>query len=251
MKILLLDIETAPNKVYTWGLWKQNIALNQIDEVGYTLCWAAKWTDDKKQQIMFSSIHKDGKEKMLKEVYKLLSDADAVIHYNGTSFDIPILNQEFMVMGWTPPAPFQQIDLLRTARSKFRLASNKLDFVAGYLGLGGKVQHKGMLLWRECMEGDPKAWKQMEKYNKQDIILLENVYFVLKPWVANHPNHGLYMDHNRPMCPNCGGMVQKRGKYRSVTLTYQRFQCKSCGGWSKERYTNMDKEQRANVLKGV
>ena len=25
MKILLLDIKTAPNTVYTWGLFKQNI----------------------------------------------------------------------------------------------------------------------------------------------------------------------------------------------------------------------------------
>ena len=43
MNILLIDIETAPNKVYTWGLWNQNVSLNQIDEVGYTLCWAATW----------------------------------------------------------------------------------------------------------------------------------------------------------------------------------------------------------------
>ena len=70
MKILLLDIETAPNKVYTWGLWKQNIALNQIDEIGYTLSWAAKWYKDRK--VMFSSIHTDEKKEMLKQVYRLL-----------------------------------------------------------------------------------------------------------------------------------------------------------------------------------
>ena len=42
-KILLLDIETAPNKVYTWGLWNQNIGLSQIIQEGYLLCWGAKW----------------------------------------------------------------------------------------------------------------------------------------------------------------------------------------------------------------
>ena len=43
MKILLLDIETAPNIVHSWGLWQQNIGLPQIVKSGYTICWSAKW----------------------------------------------------------------------------------------------------------------------------------------------------------------------------------------------------------------
>ena len=46
-KILSLDIETAPAKVYCWGLWDQNIGINQIVEDGYVLCWCAKWIDKK------------------------------------------------------------------------------------------------------------------------------------------------------------------------------------------------------------
>jgi len=53
-KILFLDIESAPSRVYTWGLFNQNIALNQIEEPGYTLCWAAKWFGKKK--MLFSSV---------------------------------------------------------------------------------------------------------------------------------------------------------------------------------------------------
>ena len=30
MKILLLDIETTPMQVYAWGLWDQNISIDQI-----------------------------------------------------------------------------------------------------------------------------------------------------------------------------------------------------------------------------
>lgn len=56
MKILLLDIETAPNTVYTWGLFKQNIAINQIESPGYILCWAAKWLGD--DRMFFSSLRK-------------------------------------------------------------------------------------------------------------------------------------------------------------------------------------------------
>jgi hypothetical protein len=250
MKILLIDIETAPNKVYTWGLWNQNVSLNQIDEVGYTLCWAAKWVEH--HEMMFASIHADGKEKMLKKVYELLNEADAVVHYNGTKFDIPILNQEFLSLGWNPPSPVQQIDLLRTARQKFRLASNKLDYVAGFLGVGSKVEHKGMELWRECMAGDPTAWRKMEKYNKGDVKLLDKLYPILRPWISNHPNFGLYYNKDEPMCPNCGAThIQKRGLYRTQTLTYQRYRCSDCGTWSKDRYTNMEKARKVNVLKGI
>jgi len=32
MQILLLDIETAPNTAHVWGLWNQNVSLNQLME---------------------------------------------------------------------------------------------------------------------------------------------------------------------------------------------------------------------------
>jgi len=128
LKILLLDIETAPNVAHVWGMWQQNVGLPQLIDSGYVLCWAAKWLGD--SDVMFGSVVKDGPKRMLKRIHKLLGESDAVIHYNGTKFDIPTLNKEFLLHGIEPPAPYQQIDLLRTARSKFRFASNKLDYVA-------------------------------------------------------------------------------------------------------------------------
>lgn len=219
-------------------------------EAGYTMCWAAKWHDERK--TMFSAIWDNGKKQMLREVYKLLSEADVVIHYNGKNFDIPTLNKEFLSMGWGPPAPFQQIDLYRVARSQFKLASNKLDYVLRFLGLPGKIETKGMPLWTGCMNGDAPSQRLMERYNKGDVTKLEKVYLKVKPWIRNHPNYGLYKMSDKPICPNCGSNnLRKRGIYRTPTLTYQRHKCGDCGTWSKDRYTNMDPEQRVNVLKGV
>lgn len=250
MKILLLDIETAPHRAYVWGLWKQNVALNQIEEAGYTLCWAAKWVG--KKEMMFSSSFNDNVEKMLLAIHALLEEADAVIHYNGNRFDIPTLNQEFLKAGMKPPKSPINIDLLLTARRRFRLPSNKLSYVAEYLGVGEKVSHKGMQLWRDCMAGDRNAWKTMERYNKQDVTLLEAVYEKLLPWIPNHPNHALFTDKDVPVCPNCGSFhLQRRGFYHTKTLSYQRFQCQSCGAWSRERLTNLSLEKKRNVLVGV
>ena len=43
MKILALDIETAPAVVYTWGLFDQRTGLEQIISQPRMLCFAAKW----------------------------------------------------------------------------------------------------------------------------------------------------------------------------------------------------------------
>ena len=230
MKILLLDIESSPNTAHVWGLWQQNVSINQLMESSYVLCYAAKWLGEK--EVKFDSVHQSKPKTMLKGIHGLLNDADAVVHYNGTKFDIPTLNKEFLLHSFNPPSPYKQIDLLRVVRSNFRFPSNKLDYVAQRLNLGKKHEHEGHELWVKCMNGDKDAWKRMEKYNIQDVVLLENLYRHLLPWIKSHPNHNLFSDGH--VCPNCGSSsVQKRGTAISATGTYQRYQCRSCGTWSQ------------------
>jgi DNA polymerase elongation subunit (family B) len=227
MKILLLDIETAPHMAAVWGLWNQNVATSQLLKPGYTLCWAAKWYHEK--EILFDSIQ-SGHKSMIRRIHRLMSESDVIVHYNGLKFDIPTLNREFLVLGLNPPAPSAHVDLLRVARRRFRLASNKLDFVAKSLGFKGKEQHKGFELWLECMARKPEAWDTMERYNTQDVVLLEQVYDRLKPWIQSHPSHSAYEDAT--VCPNCGSEKrQSRGFAMSRTLKYRRFQCGGCGTW--------------------
>jgi hypothetical protein len=213
-----------------WGLWQQNVSINQLMESSYVLCYAAKWYGEK--EVMFDSVHKSRPKTMLKGIHGLLNDADAVVHYNGTKFDIPTLNKEFLLHSFNPPSPYKQIDLLRVVRSNFRFPSNKLDYVAQRLNLGKKHEHEGHELWVKCMNGDKDAWKRMEKYNIQDVVLLENLYSHLLPWIKSHPNHNLFSDGH--VCPNCSSSsLQRRGTAISATGTYQRYQCRSCGTWSQ------------------
>jgi hypothetical protein len=235
LKILLLDIETAPNLVHVWGLWQQNVGLNQILDSGYVLCWAAKWYGD--DDVMFDSVYRSKPKAMLLRIHKLLEEADAVIHYNGTKFDIPTLNKEFLLYELTPPAPYKQIDLLRTARSQFKFPSNKLDYIAQSLKLGQKVKHRGHELWIQCMAKNNEAWGEMEEYNKQDVVLLEKVYDKLKPWIKGHANHGTYEDGL--CCTNCGSISYKRSGYAyTAAHKYQRYVCKDCGTWFRASQVN-------------
>jgi RNase_H superfamily len=232
MRILLLDIESAPNTAHVWGLWKQNISISQLLVSGYVLCFAAKWLEEDK--VFYFSVKKHGKKKMLKAAHKLLSEADAVIHFNGTRFDIPTLNKEFLLNEMAPPATFQQIDLLKTARKQFKFPSNKLDYLAQVLGVGKKIKHAGHELWVKCMAGDLLAWEEMETYNIQDVYLLEKVYFKLQPWIMNHPSHAVFAEAD--ICSNCGGHnLQKRGFSYTQAMKYQRYQCQDCGTWMRSK----------------
>jgi DNA polymerase elongation subunit (family B) len=181
---------------------------------------------------MFDSVFKSTPKNMVKRIHKLLDEADVVIHYYGSRFDIPVLNKEIIMHGMTPPAPYKEIDLLKTVRSKFRFTSNKLDYVAQRLGLG-KKHETDFKLWVDCMNKDPKAWKKMERYNRQDVKLLEKLYVKLLPWIKGHANHNLY--GKSLVCPNCGSSkMQKRGVATTATLRYTRYQCTGCGRWSRD-----------------
>ncbi len=242
MRTLLLDIETAPHLATVWGLWQQNVGITQVLESGYTLCWSAKWHGDR--EVLFDSVQKSGARRMVKRIHRLLNDADEVVHYNGLKFDIPTLNREFLLHDLAPPSPARQVDMLRTVRSRFRMASNKLDFVARELGIGSKTHHKGHELWLGCMNGDAASWRTMERYNRNDVVLLEKLYDRLIAWRKPGVNRSVEAGHL--CCPNCGS---QKGQHRGVAYTaagsYPRIQCTGCGTWYRGNF------QRRTPTRGV
>lgn len=252
IKMLHIDLETRPLIVYAWGLFKQTMSIKHIVENGATLCFAAKWEGDTNKDIIFRSVHEHGHEEMIQCAFDLVEQADVLVHYNGKKFDYPILKQEFMLHGLKPPSPVRHIDLLETARKEFRLPSNKLDYVAQVLGLGSKLEHKGMDLWRGCMNGDEKSWKIMKRYNIQDVILLQKVYKRLLPWIHIHPNQALFTESTKPVCMNCGSThLQYRGYAHTHTMTYRKLQCQSCGKWQRERTNCLPKEKKSGILNHI
>ena len=106
--------------------------------------------------------------------------------------------------------------------------------MAQYLGVGKKINTGGFQLWLDCAVHDkPEAWRKMARYNRHDVKLLEEVYYKFRPYITNHPNLNLI---NRVVdnCPNCGGVLQKRGFRVTRVGRYQRFQCQSCAAWSSK-----------------
>jgi hypothetical protein len=234
MRTLFLDIEISPTLAAVWGLWNQNINITNITGNSEVLSWAAKWHES--DEVEYSSLGMTSKKNMLKEVYRLVEEADAVVTYNGDRFDLKILNQEFMMQNWAPPAPFKSVDLLRTMKNRFRGTSNKLDYWLRRLDIGAKVKHRGFQLWLDCMNKVEGAFEEMEEYNIGDVVELEKLYDRVRPWIVGHPNMSVY--NQDLVCTHCGSKhIQKRGFAHTAAGVYQRFQCNSCGGWSRSNKT--------------
>lgn len=182
MKTLFLDIETTPMQVYAWGLFDQNISIDQIIKSTEMLCFGARWLGEKK--VIFRSVHHDGKKAMLEDLHKLMDEADVLVGWNSAAFDHKHINREFLENGMLPPSTVKDLDLMSVTKANFLFPSNKLDYVAQKLDVGAKVKHSGFSLWLRCMDGDRKAWKEMKEYQIQDVNLLVDLYDILLPWLV-------------------------------------------------------------------
>lgn len=227
--VLYADIETSPNIVYTWGIYEQN-ALKVIKPRGIISC-AYKWNDEPTEVI--SLLETKTEKKLVLFLHKLLDIADIVIAQNGDAFDIKRLNSAFIKYRLGPPSPYKTIDTLKVARSVFGFNSNKLDNLGEELDEGRKIKHRGFEMWEACMVGDRQAWKDMKRYNKQDVDLLARIYKRFRPWIKNHPNYSAYM--RDMVCPNCGSWNLRKSTdvVNSISI-YTRYQCRECHAWSKD-----------------
>lgn len=255
-RILHLDIETAPIESYHWGLWQQNIGLNQILVEWTVLSFCAWWEGDPKSKIMYHDVSQQDDLRddsgLLALLWELLDEADFVVAQNGQRFDLKKIRARMILNGYPPFSPVRVIDTLLIAKGVFGFTSNKLEWMSTYLSKIPKRKHgkfPGFDLWVACMARDPEAWAEMKLYNIDDVQSLREVWLELRPWAIDHPNVAQHLDDDELRCPKCASTdVQKRGYQRTNAGQYHRYVCNACGGWSRSRYTINSKAKRLNTL---
>ena len=230
MKILLYDIETAPNLGYIWGKYEQNVI--DFKDEWHILCFAYKWLGESKiNSFAIPDFKCKDDEKLVKELWKLFDEADVVIGHNSKKFDDKKATARFIYHKLNPPSPYKQVDTLQAIKRVASFNSHKLDDLGKLLGEGKKIK-TDFGLWLGCLNNDKKCWQKMISYNKQDVKLLERIYLRILPYIKAHPNYGIYED--KVVCPRCGSEeIHYRGYYQNNTTKYRRFRCKNCGGWSR------------------
>jgi DNA polymerase III epsilon subunit-like protein/predicted RNA-binding Zn-ribbon protein involved in translation (DUF1610 family) len=253
-KILILDIETAPIRAKVWGIWNQNISIDQIESDWFILTWAAKWLFDEQTYsgaLTGEEALKQDDSRILKGIWEMLNQADIVVAHNGDKFDLPKLNTRFLINKINPPLPYQSIDTLKHIKRNFAFTSNKLEFVNRMLGLPRKSKHDGFELWSKCYVGDENALKSMQEYNVNDVVILEETYLRLRPWIKPHPNTALFiLDEHEYRCPTCGSnkLEDEGKKYYTTVNAYSQFRCTNCGAIGRKRTSDLNIKQRRHIL---
>jgi len=256
-RIITLDIETSPILAYVWGLFKQFVNLNQIHTDWSILSFSYKVLGEKRVHHHNTGGRGPSKVRddraLLDLLWGVLDEADIVVAQNGVKFDMKKINARFLEAGMPPPTPFKVVDTMLAARSIASFTSNKLAWLSAVLAPDQKKdEHKefpGFELWTECLADNPRAWKAMQKYNDTDIRGTEEVYLKLRPYIIGHPNVAAYNDSTDVQCPKCGSTnLNSRGRAVTQSGEYTRFQCKSCGGWARGRYTKNSISKRRALL---
>ena len=248
-KILLIDVETSPSLGYVWGMYEQNVI--EFKSQWYIMCFGAKWLGEKTvvKALPDYTLYKKNRENdkdLVKDIWRLMDEADIIIAHNGNKFDFKKINSRFAIHGLPPPSPYKAIDTCLVARRYFGFLSNKLDDLGNELGLGRKVKHSGFEMWKGCMSGNLFSWQEMKKYNKQDVDLLEKVYLHFRGWMHTHPNVSNLL--SKTCCPKCGSRnLHSKGFHFTQVGKYRRFQCQDCGGYGRVRLNEQEDNINTNA----
>lgn len=255
-RILILDIETSPLKAYIWqkSVWNSNVTEDQVLSEWFMLCWSAKWLFDytiMSDRLSSQEARNEDDSRIVKSLWELLNKADIVVAHNGDRFDVPNMNTRFIVNNLPPTNPYQTIDTVTIARRQFGFTHNNLNALARVFGFKAK-QEVDFKLWKKCVDGDDEALRKMENYNRHDVSLLEEIYVKIRPWIKAHPNLGLYIDSDKPLCSNCGSdKVEKTNKfYYTSAGKYETYRC-ACGAFIRVRTSSLSKSKKENLLVSI
>jgi hypothetical protein len=225
IKRLYLDIETSYNVVATFSLWPKYIPHDNILEEWYILCAAWKWEGQKR--IHGAMCEGKCDKKVTAALREAILEADEIVYHNGKKFDYKKLNTRVLLNGLKPMSKPRECDTLLQCRKHFGFTSNRLDYIGKQLGVGGKIETSNAL-WLDVLKGSKKALREMFKYNKRDVELLEEVYHKLK----SHIDVGYNANLNKIVglgCPQCGGSQAIKFGFRVTKAgRYQKYQCQEC-----------------------
>lgn len=248
-KILIWDIETTDLEllVRTYAL-KNYTKYFHPDTVkrDWSILGASwKWQGEDKVHCMSVSpkdVYND--YEVVKTLHDVLNQAHILIGHNSDNFDLKKANTRFLKYN-LPPLHIkttQTVDTLKLARKYFSLTSNKLSFLAQYLGVESKDESPD---WIKIMEGDADALRYMREYNKKDVIVTEQVYNKLKGWDLRHPDVAVIQPirevDGTPLmsCKVCNSTrMAKNGVFYTNAGKKQKYLCMDCNNLRLQKIKN-------------
>ena len=238
--ICYMDIETTLATFWGFRLGEQRVEWNQIkkEPVICVICWAIN--DGKVQSATFDmskydpSAYDDNSDyKLIADFVKVAATADLLIAHN-SPFDIGVLGSRLMKHKLPDLAPTLVDDTYFKTKTR-KTMSHKLDYLLRYFGIGKKVEHRGLDMWKDVGQKNKRALQEMKNYCMGDVEGLRKLYKYIKPYIKSNLNLAVF--YGKPdICPKCSEeeSIIKRGYIRTRVGRYQRYQCTTCGWWGQD-----------------
>jgi hypothetical protein len=179
-RVLIYDIETSPNIGWFWRAgYKLNISPDNIIKERAIICVSYKWLGE--DQVYNLSWDKNQDDKFLLEQFiEVLNEADLIVAHNGDNFDLKWLKTRALYHRLPMLPNYKQFDTLKLVKSKLNLNSNRLDYIAKFLGFEGKNKTT-IDLWIDIVyKKSQEAMNTMLEYCDEDVRQLEKVYKELR-----------------------------------------------------------------------
>jgi uncharacterized protein YprB with RNaseH-like and TPR domain/predicted RNA-binding Zn-ribbon protein involved in translation (DUF1610 family) len=235
-KRLFFDIETSPNIGFFWEAgYKKNIDYSNIIKERAIICICYKWEGEKEVH----ELHWDAKQSdkaLLQKFIKVANEAHELVGHNGDRFDLAWIRTRCLFHRIEVFPRYTVIDTLKIARGKFKFNSNKLNYIADYLGIGQKIK-TNFDLWRQIvLNKDKKAMGKMIAYCKKDVTLLEKVFKEINNHIAAKTHYGALIGGDRGTCPECGSdylVINQKTTTASGSSRVQ-YRCNDCGKFTSK-----------------
>ena len=263
VKILFIDIETAPTIGVFYDRKVNFISPKQIIQHGFMLSVQYAWGMGEVRNVNLRNMgikpkrgmySPDDCKPLVEFTRNLINEADMVVAHNGDRFDIAKINAYIRKHQLKPMHQPPSCDTLKLAKRIAKHESNSLADLNKYYDIelkdGGGFGYETAV---QCMAGVDAAWDKTEKYGDQDIIALRELYLATRQYATGnlHPNMNLFYSDTKTRCPVCASVNHKwsnKPKY-TTTQVYDTAQCSNCGHIFQDKRSALCKEKREAVVK--
>jgi RNase P subunit RPR2 len=228
---LFWDIETSPNIVLSWRIGRKiSIDHENLLHERAIICIGYKWEGQKRAHTLSWGQAQNDKP-MLRRFLKEANRADELVAHWGDKFDLPWLRTRCIFHGLPALPSYKTIDTCKIAKRLFLFNSNRLDYIAKFLGLNGKI-HTEFDLWKAVvLRREPAALRKMLAYCRQDVQLLEKVYARLSEYARPKTHVGVMRGLDKWTCAHCGSRHIKANGMRITAMGTKQHEmrCRECG----------------------
>lgn len=254
-RILILDVERLDgiSQQHYWDrgdLKNRYVHYETVIRQPRTTIFCAKWYD-RPNVIQLAEWDKGGRGRFLREVHRLMEQADILVGHNIDQADHPWLLGDLHIEGGLPPLPpVKTVDTLKVLRRQFKSGApfKGLDAFCQIVGIPSKTDRYDREAMERAAGGSVEDRERLTAYCAGDVVATQGLYDWLRPHIKNHP--ALFVDGKDKLtvCNRCGSATDTTEKrYVANVLTYSMRKCTVCEGYSRISI----EPERVSIVRGV